>query len=302
MKYSHELMTDPTIQQKKIGNLKRSTRNSWAESVEVKVRNLCPFPVTYDVGQIQDSRFSEFTYTELLGGMWVCTQNRDMNCRIAAHQATPEVGMKIQDISLQNIQEMISDKYDLKDEEHQFTGAKKVVFLAGNNMMDVASVENLTRLCHEDDEVILKPHPITNDETLGFLGSRFGWHKIADKNLSGYRMMMDADYVWTTTASEFSMSATAMGKKVYNISNFFNETLGAYYPISRLLFLAHKVSVKEAQQCLVRLFSNNTGIITPFHEDLDDAILSYYKYSLDMRNQYAQFMDKSQKLIWDNKE
>jgi len=289
MKFASELMTDPIVQQGKIGKAKRSDRNAWAESIEQVVRNLSPYPCSYDVSQTQTSRFTEYTYTELLGGMWIATQSVEMNSRIMQLESTSDHTVNIDDIA-----SLVRDKYILDSAEHAHTGAKKVIFMAGHNMMDVASVETVHRLIHEDEEVVIKPHPITSDEAMGFLGTRFGWNRIVPKNASGHQMLLDADTVYTTTASEFAISGTALGKKVVNISSFFNETIGAYYCISRILFEAHKESVSKAQDVLCSLFSGRTGIITPLHKDVESEIKRYFDYSLTVKSMYQDFRDKSQ--------
>lgn len=289
MKFASERMTDPIVQQGKIGKAKRSERNSWAESIEQVVRNLSPYPCSYDVSQTQTSRFTEYTYTELLGGMWIATQSVEMNSRIMQLESTAEHKVNIDDIA-----SLVRDKYVLSEDDHAHTGAKKVIFMPGHNMMDVASVETVHRLIHEDEEVVIKPHPITSDEAMGFLGARFGWNRIAPKDASGYQMLLDADTVYTTTASEFAVSGTALGKKVVNISSFFNETVGAYYCISRLLFQAHKESISKAQDILCSLFSGRTGIVTPLSSDADGDIQRYYDYSLSVKSMYQDFRDKSQ--------
>lgn len=289
MKFAAERMTDPSVQEGKIGKTKRSDRNAWAESIEGLVRDKSPYPCSYDVSQTQTSRFTEYTYTELLGGMWIATQSAEINSRIMQLESTSEHRVKIEDIA-----SLVRDKYVLSEDNHAHTGAKKVIFMPGHNMMDVASVEAVHRLIHEDEEVVIKPHPITGDEAMGFLGARFGWNRIAPKDASGHQMLIDADTVYTTTASEFAVSGTALGKKVVNISSFFNETLGAYYCISRLLFKAHKESISKAQDVLCSLFSGRTGIITPLSNDATDDIQRYYDYSLTVKSMYQDFRDKSQ--------
>ena len=190
----------------------------------------------------------------------------------------------------------LSDKYNLDSADHAHSGAKKVVFVPGHNMLDVASVELITRLIHEDPEVVIKPHPLTNDETMGFLGTRFGWNRMVDKMASGHKMLLDSDVVYTTSASEFALSGTVLGKKVVNISNFFNELVGGYYPISHFLFMAHNESITKAQQvlsCLVN--SEKSGLIFPWQENIEDRIQSYYANSLDVKQRFQCFTDKSQK-------
>jgi hypothetical protein len=106
MKFASELMTDRVVQQSKIGKAKRSDRNAWAESIEQTVRKLSPYPCSYDVSQTQPSRFTEYTYTELLGAMWIATQSAEINSRIMQLESTSEHTVKIDDIA-----SLVCDKY-----------------------------------------------------------------------------------------------------------------------------------------------------------------------------------------------
>jgi hypothetical protein len=93
--------------------------------------------------------------------------------------------------------------------------------------------------------------------------------------------------VYTTTASEMAISGTILGKKVVNISNYNNEGSGAYHSISRLLFEAHKHSIKEAQDLLNSLYSCPwSGILIAQQGDIEYRMSEFYKKALDYRSFY----------------
>lgn len=282
-KFANDRMSNEATHTKRIGNnIKRSTRNQWAESLENLVRSTCPYPASYDVSQTQSLNFTEYTYTELAGGMWVATQSLDLNARLF------ELASNIPtDKTLDKFAETISDKYNLATVPNKFAGAKRVCFLPGHNMLDVASVELIARITHEEEDVVFKPHPITNDDAIRLIGRRVGWNRLVPKDASGNKMLLDCEEVFTTTASEIAITATALGKKVVNISNFFNEGSGAYHAISRVLFRAHKTSVELAQQKLANIVHCDwSGILFPWQDDIESRLNSFYAKSLELREIY----------------
>lgn len=280
MKFHNELMRDPKTQQKKIGDFAtRSTRNVWAESIEHAVRSAAPFPITYDVSAVQPTNFSEYAYTELSGGMWVTTQSLEINARLidlASREMTQE--------TIEPLVASLEDKYVLEAPEKCY---RKVCFLPGHNMLEVASVELIARLAHEDEEVVFKLHPITNNEATEIIRKRVGWHRIVDRKISGMALLRGCEEVYTSSASEMAITGTALGKRVFNISNFFNEGTGAYHPISRVLFAAHKTGVKDAQQALANILNAPwSGLLFPWQTDVEARLTRYFEKSLDLRERY----------------
>jgi hypothetical protein len=283
MKYANDLMSSKDTQYSKIGDFAtRSSRNKFSEEHENMIRDNSPYPISYDVTQVQTTNFSEFTYTELLSGFWIATQSLDINCRLL--QDASEVNTR----SNINLESIVADKYNLSSDISKYKNAKKICFLPGHNMLDVASVEIIARLVHEEDDVLVKPHPITNDESLNMLAQRFGWNKIIDRNVSGDSLIKNCDVVYTTTASEMAISGTILGKKVVNVSNFFNEGSGAYHPLTRILFQAHKnYGVEEAQRLLKNIFACEwSGVVSKESDIIEERIKSYYSKALEYRDKY----------------
>lgn len=283
MKYANDLMSSKDTQYSKIGNFAtRSSRNKFSEENEKLIRDSSPYPISYDVTQVQTTNFSEFTYTELLSGFWIATQSLDINCRLL--QDASEINTE----SSLDLASIVADKYNLSADISKYKDSKKICFLPGHNMLDVASVEIIARLVHEEDDVLIKPHPITNAESLHMLAQRFGWNKIIDKDVSGDSLIKNCDVVYTTTASEMAISGTILGKKVVNVSNFFNEGSGAYHPLTRILFQAHKYhGVEEAQRLLKNIFACEwSGIVTKESGNIEERIKTYYSKALEYRTRY----------------
>ena len=60
-------------------------------ALEDMIRELAPFPPSYDVSAGQDTGFAEWRYTDLLGGIYLSTQSTEINCRIMALAAVNRV-------------------------------------------------------------------------------------------------------------------------------------------------------------------------------------------------------------------
>ena len=287
MKFHQQLMSDAKVQEEKLGKFaKRSPRSQWATGLEAKVRDSAPFPASYDISPTQPTEFSEFAYTEIAGGMWVYAQSVEINCRII------DAAAKKGDRSLSTIDsflECAGDKYLMDEAPDRWKGKKKVCFLPGHNMLDVASREIVARLAFEDQDVAFKPHPVTEEKALGVVVNNVGgWNRVVPKDVSGFSLIKEADVVYVCSASEISIIATALGKKVVNISNFFNEHTGIYHPISRLLYTAHRDgSVQEAQQILAAILNcDDTGLLFPWMQDIDKRLENYYRHALSLRETY----------------
>jgi hypothetical protein len=280
MKFSTSLMTDSSSQYAKLGDYaKRSPRSQWAGTQEQIVRELAPYPISYDVNQGQSLGFTEYTYTELLGGLWVATQSLEINCRILQEAANFE---PVLDIDLKSL---VSDKYVQSEDTNKYSKVKRICFLPGHNALDIASVEMIARIAHEEEDVFFKPHPITNENAMQLIGTRVGWNRIIPKEISGNALLLNCEEVYTTSASEMAISGTILGKRVINVSNFFNEGSGAYHPISRILFKPQKN--KSAINALKSIFSCPwSGIITSQHTDVEERLRLYYEKTLSLRSLY----------------
>lgn len=284
MKFARDLISDTAVHQHKLGEFAtRSTRSDWATQIENIVRSASPFPISYDVTCTQPTKFTEYCYTEFHSGVWLSTQSMEINTRMINDAA-----MEDAPYNLTEFVQGIEDKYVLDTSVVSPKRISRVCFLPGHNMLDVASVEIISRIAHEEDDVYFKPHPITNDESMAFIGSRVGWNRVIPKDVSGNMLLQQCDEVFTTTASEMAVSGTALGKHVVNVSNFFTESAGTYYPISRVLFQAHqKYGITIAQQQLSNVINCKwSGFVFPWQTDVEERINNFYTKSLEYRERY----------------
>ena len=273
MRLSNNLMPGSGVP---VGSATRSQRNDWAKSIEGKVRSLCPLPITYDVDSTQPVGFSEFSYTEFLGGLYLNTQSVEINARLVALAAQVHT-----DFDHTNLLATTEDKYEL-DKPDTLEWPKKVGFMVGHNMFDLVSSEVLARTAFENPDFRLKPHPLTNSDYAGRLAHLIGWDRMLASNLSGVALLANCEDAYVSTATELCALGVAKGKRVHNLSSFFNESSGVYYPINRLLFRAE--NPKQVLNNIVEC--RYSGVLFDWMGDLELRIANYFKKALELRDQF----------------
>ena len=270
MRLSHHLMP---LSRATIGGIVRSPRSDWAKSIEPLVREYCPLPITYDVDSTQPAGFTEFSYTEFLGGLYLNTQSVEINARLI--QMASEVPARRDHIEyLARAQ----DKYELSDPPTT-EWPKQVGFMVGHNMFDLVSSEILARTAFENPGFYLKPHPLTNEDYVGRIAHLIGWDRMLLGGLSGAAFVSHCEDAYVTTATELCALAVAKGKRVHNLSSFFNESSGAYYPINRLLFKSC-----EPQRTLNNIVDcEHSGVLFQWMTDVESRIEAYFRRALEAR-------------------
>jgi hypothetical protein len=97
--------------------------------------------------------------------------------------------------------------------------------------------------------------------------------------------MINSSEVYGTSCSELTVTAALLGKKVRNVGNFFHEADGAYYSITREIFL------NEDQQAAVLNMAacEFSGLIFPWQseEEIKTRIAKHYEKALELRKAYS---------------
>lgn len=282
-------MANKYAARKKIGPYaSRSERNAWAAENEELVRSLSPWPITYDVGSIQDNNFAEFTYTEFAGGgLWVTTQSREINCRLIDFASKIDSGKEGEEL-FEKFVASFSDKYVMEAMDSKYADVKHAVFLPGHNLLDLVDQEALTRLLKEEDDVMIKPHPLTHPDAIKMIANRCGWNKIVPKNISGAKLLEQCDTVYSTTASEMIITAAALGKRAYDISLFSAAGAGVYQPIHRIItYLQKREGNEAAKKAIANIIACPwSGIVFNFHDNVEERLKLYFDKALELRELY----------------
>lgn len=258
------------------GQITRSNRNAWAEKLEPIIRSMSPFPITYDVCSTQPTNFSEYTYTEFAGGVYVATQSVEINARIMKEAAATECDT---DSVAAEWEAIIQDKYELEDAPGDFP--ETVIFMPANNCLELISYETLSRVSHENDQVRVKPHPLIDPEANKTIASKVGWNKMIPPKSSGMQYLKNAKEIYAASCSELSILGALLGKKVHNIGVFFHEAEGAYYPMTRAMFLS-----EDQRDTVLRMAACEfSGLIFPWHteDQVKDRLEKFFAKSLELR-------------------
>lgn len=282
-------MSDLFNERAKIGPYaSRSLRNEWAYSIEELVRSMSPWPITYDVGSVQSTNFCEFTYTEFAGGgLWINTQSREVNCRLLDFASKVDSGNEGQEL-FEKFVSSFSDKYDLEELGDEYKEIKHAVFLPGHNLLDLVDTIALDKLLMEEDDVMVKPHPLTHNEALKMVSGRCGWQKILPKNVSGSKLLEQCDTVYSTTASEMIITGASLGKTVYDISLWSASGAGVYQPFHRIITYLQKREGKEAAKKAIAniLACPWSGVVFEFMPDYEERMKLYFDKALELRELY----------------
>lgn len=278
MKYSHVLMSSQDTHNERLGGqITRSDRNKWAEKLEPIIRAKSPYPITYDVCSTQPTNFSEYTYTEFAGGVYLSTQSIEINARIMDEASRTDGEVEhIGDLW----KEIITDKYNL-DETQAFDFPEIVVFMPANNCLELVSYEVLSRAVHEDDRVRVKPHPLIDEDANKAIASKVGWNKMIPPKASGMQYLKNSNEIYAASCSELAIIGALLDKKVHNLGVFFHEAEGAYYPMTRAMFL----SSNQRDTVLRMAACDYSGLIFPWHSEQEatDRIDKFFAKSLEMR-------------------
>lgn len=281
MRFSHRGIADNDVD---LG-IERTSRNDWAKTVEGRVRELSPLPISYDVDCTQELYFSEFSYTEFLGGILLGAQNMEINCKLRKEA----MGITARQDHLEYITQLRQDKYVLTELDTLADWPQHVGFMVGHNMFDLVSPEVISRIAFENKEFVMKLHPLTNDEYAGKVAQFIGWDRIVAADISGVQLLENCEVAYVTTATELCALAVAKGKRIVNISSFFHEAGGAYYSINTFLF-----RTTDPRTVLNNLIDCPfSGIIFPWMTDIEQRVDAFYSKMLELREQHAPVASRS---------
>jgi len=254
------------------------------DGLECLVRELAPLPISYDVTRLQPPFFSEFTYTELLGGIYVAPQSTEIAARLAAAALDTPGGDFDVVGAIMSRPHMDKYKLDEATQDH-----RRVAFVAGSNIFGRAVCkEALSRAMHDDPELVIKPHPLTGEETIRTMGRLYGYHRLLEPMASGWECLAAADEILTLSTSEMGLYAILLGKPTRNLTKYAYEARAAYGPLYRLLW---GQSPTEARNRLVRLLSSALGgFLHPADPEAEAKARTYFATAMQIREPFRPLM------------
>lgn len=259
----------------RIGPTKRAKPFSEYETIERLIVKHATLPASADISPNHPPFFTEFTYTDLLGGMLIRSFSAEINHRIDSKRNLEKESYSKE--LLEAFNAGLTDKYSLKHEKTY--DHKRVVFLCGHNIFDrIIDSQKLFQIMDSDKSVMIKPHPITNDILLRNLGNNFGYGRIIDKDASGFGVMDGCDEVITPNTSELAIVSTLLGKKFTDITNYMQSWMGIASSISRFGY-------ESKDRVLKLLLGENSGFLHPSmsEEEIVSRINNYCALAMKER-------------------
>ena len=262
----------------KYGDYKRTIDKEVLGSLESKIRSVVPY-VTYDVGRIQGRYFQEFTYSDMFAkALFLSPQNTDAACEIV-DMAIDEDVLVDETFILDSLG--VQDKYILKGVDDKTY--KSIAFLPGSNCLwKVVSRHSILRAIHEDPDLVIKPHPLTNNEDMQKLKMAVGIERLLPKDISGVNLLRNAENIYTTSTSTLGIAASLLGKNVNTVADFEHEHNGAFYPLTRYVFRTAIKTTAELRPLLLKALANkNSGVF--YGNVTEEDIRRYYEITMSVR-------------------
>ena len=262
---------------KRLGNTTRVVSYEKMKHVEDAILKYSHLPASADVSPIHPPFFTEFTYTDVLGGMYLRTFSAEINNRLVL-KSLGIIEKKQYEIEfLKNI----NDKYKLTCPDVKY---ENVIFLPGHNIFDqVVDQQKLFELMDSDDSIVIKPHPISGDVLIRNLGQNFGYKRILDKDLAGHTLVLNCKNVYSVTTSELPIVAMLNGIPYHDITNYLSSYSGVLSPVTNY---ARKYSIDQRKQIILNLLlSEDSGFILPSMgtEEIKNRINKYCERALKER-------------------
>tara|TARA_R110000744_G_scaffold306904_1_gene415116 strand:+ start:2044 stop:2931 length:888 start_codon:yes stop_codon:yes gene_type:complete len=258
----------------------RTARNDWMSEIEATIVDRSPYPTTYDVGVVQSTNFTEFTYTEFLGGALLRSQNSEINARIMEDAAAVDTEVNRLDM----LSSTLVDKYELgRFEGFKGDFPKSIYLPPGGNVMWMVDQNKVAQAMFEDDSMMIKPHPLTTPEDIGMFKGMFGATRIIDIDVSGVALLKNCEVAGVTSASELCAMAVLFGKDIKNFGAYTAESAGCYFSINRQLFAAK--NQKTRLRRMNNMIENKaSGIIFPWMDDINERIDAFNEAAIKMKN------------------
>lgn len=209
-------------------------------------------------------------------------------CVIAYPQSTPALNSYLNEIIVKakhNTNEVDifnnpKDKYISEVAENIPDEIEDLIILPGSNIIErVIGIPDLKHMAKKG--AYIKIHPITNEKIRGILKDMFGDRAI-DRECGLYEMFNRAKNIYTTSASESVIYASALGKNLYNFEIPGNGFKGAYTPISNNLFWLDKEDRKQYLSDLY--YSDISPIFHPSDENVKEKIERFFKHMSKKQN------------------
>ena len=262
---------------------KHSRLNNVAE-LEAYIIQSSPLPISYDVNRPQHWYFTEYCYTEFMGGIIITPMNDEMACKHILASMKKVSTLDVEKIFNDRLKdESTIDKYVLK--RITAPAYDDVVILPGSNILNThVNKELLMKIMWERPGAVMKPHPLTNENDLKQLKKQYGHYRVLMPELSGWDILQTAKRVYATSSTELATYACFFGKQVDTINSILWERTGSYYPVFRMI--AGMKNGKARKNLLRILTANSSGVVFPEDPNYKLKVDSFFEETMKLRKKY----------------
>lgn len=258
----------------RIGDNVRDERAKGVEWLESVIEEECPITLTCDVRAIHSPLFTEFMYFDVIGGLLLNAMSAEISARVS--QKVSVMGRDA-DFNM----DWVFDKYVLRDSGKRY---KKVLFLAGSNSTHLMDQMLIQKVMDSDPQWMIKPHPVTNDQTIRELASIWGYSRIIHPKESGNALLRHCEEFAATHCSELFIVGRLMGKPVTDITRYDRAWFATYHAICRLIDNTD-ADFERINNCLM---SEYGGYVRPEYTDgkVRTFARNYYNMCLEERRSF----------------
>ncbi|WP_163226442.1 hypothetical protein [Campylobacter fetus] len=269
-----EKLSDNDAFNERTGNKLKRVNLEHLDRLEGLIKANSPFGASYDVNRTQGLDFCELSYTEIFkNAIYLTPQNTELAYKMAFLAKISYLGDLEKD--KQNLLNKIAFKDKYKSAELCGNKISSVCFLSGSNTLKrTISINELIKWVHYDENMLIKPHPLTDEKDLNELGVLLGKNRVLKPEISAFDLLKNANRVYSTSSSEIGLYAALMGKEVVDITNFINADETAYAPLYRFINYPYN---KDLSALISVLSSPLSGVF--FHNDdsLETKLKEYFK-------------------------
>lgn len=106
-----------------------------------------------------------------------------------------------------------------------------VFFTPGTNLSFMVDIPKLDELMRLDQEMLIKPHPLSNNEDIDFLSKRYGYDRLIEKEINAESIIRACTKVYYCDNSEIGLRALFNFKPIEHVNDLTNNHVGTYFPL-----------------------------------------------------------------------
>ena len=283
-------MFNKQAQRERIGDIKKNASLDHLKPVEKYFLNKVKqykIEISYDVIANELPYFKTINYTEWAHSFIMHPLQQELRIKqmLDAYLDNCDIKHDFCEYLKQRIISRKSNKYQHIDMQVEYVPREVLVVLVGSNKLKDRICLNKLRWIknkHEED-VWFKPHPLTTYQLVGELKDLFGEKCVTDRDADMYKLLLDAEIVYTSHMSESVAYCVSLDKQIEPIDVYGKVEQGSFYHINHPLF-----TESNPKLWLNRAFNSaKSGIVNPeLDSNWREKVDQYLEYIMLEREQH----------------